>query len=537
MLLIYLLSYIMHRSSLPSIASYLLSSILDNERTTLNGVNDHIPALEQRVRAPAPNELQRPLVREVIVLRVRIEEPNLLDALTRGITGNARDINDAQTGTIMRLPRLSVVDVLVVIDSVLGGLEQARLLGVAEIGDIPDVGDSEPVGCGSNAVILVVLVVHDQEALIVRIEDPALVGVGGALVASARDDGGVSLIGDVVDREGVLVVTVADINSTVALIRAAVLEALRIVDVSILGLVAGREGLRRVGEIDEDHAALESAVAGGGADGDSVLEVGVDNDIVGAADGELAEDTRAVLNRVEGVRLLPRLDLKELVEVEDLDVVVHGFGANDGEVVEDADLAPDLGLRAGGVGETAEIVEFAVGGDAGEGGAIGLKYGLEHAREVAGRGGAYLGNDDVLLAVLGPTPRAGALAGGAAELGVRVERVEIDVLAPELSRLSVLARGLLHNLGVLLLVKTLLTEVGELPPLGPHDLVVDLARVIFGLASRVPDLLCKGRGGEDRQSDERELHDGWELFLRGKNREEGAGGEKKLGKLEHSCSL
>ena len=143
-------------------------------------------------------------------------------------------------------------------------------------------------------------------------------------------------------------------------------------DVTILSLVTGGEGLGRVAQINEDQASLLGAVPGGGTDGNGVLEVVVDDNVVGTADGELLEETSKILDRVKGLGLLGGLDVQQLAHVEDLDVVVLGLGANDGVVVENTDLTPNLGFRAGGVGETTEIVETSVTGDFREGCTIGL---------------------------------------------------------------------------------------------------------------------------------------------------------------------
>jgi hypothetical protein len=59
---------------------------------------------------------------------------------------------------------------------------------------------------------LVELVVHDEVGLPVFVNDPALVGVGGACVRGAGNDGCGAyalLVGYVVDGKGILVVTVA----------------------------------------------------------------------------------------------------------------------------------------------------------------------------------------------------------------------------------------------------------------------------------------------------------------------------------------
>lgn len=121
----------------------------------------------------------------------------------------------------------------------------------------------------------------------VRVEDPSLMRVRGALVRSAGDDGGgvrALLVGDVVDGQRILVVAVADVAAVVLLIRTAVDDALRIVNVSVLGGAAGSERLSRVVHVDEDEASSARAVSWRGTDGYCIVLFLVDHDVVGAAD-------------------------------------------------------------------------------------------------------------------------------------------------------------------------------------------------------------------------------------------------------------
>ena len=102
---------------------------------------------------------------------------------------------------------------LVVVNDLAGSLVVTSLLGRLEITDIPDEGRSMTVGSGTATVVLIVLVVEDEELLVLGVEDPALVGVGGTLVAGDGDELWVLLVGNVVDGEGVLVVAVADLTA------------------------------------------------------------------------------------------------------------------------------------------------------------------------------------------------------------------------------------------------------------------------------------------------------------------------------------
>jgi hypothetical protein len=90
-------------------------------------------------------------------------------------------------------------NVLVVVDGDAGVLVVASLLGVLEVTDVPDERGGVAVGAGAAAVNLVVLVIHDEELLVLGVENPALMGVGGTLVAGYGDEGWVLLVGDIVD--------------------------------------------------------------------------------------------------------------------------------------------------------------------------------------------------------------------------------------------------------------------------------------------------------------------------------------------------
>lgn len=59
--------------------------VLQDERTTLDGVDEVVTALEVRVAAPAADELKDATLRKSIILGVDVEESNLLDTGTGGV--------------------------------------------------------------------------------------------------------------------------------------------------------------------------------------------------------------------------------------------------------------------------------------------------------------------------------------------------------------------------------------------------------------------------------------------------------------------
>lgn len=137
-------------------------------------------------------------------------------------------------------------------------------------------GDRVSIGARSTTVTLIELVVHDGKLLPIRVGDPALVGVRCAFVRCAGDDGGsveTLLVGDIVDRQGVLVVAVANVAAIVLLVRPAVIDALRIVNITILTSAAGAVRVGNIVDVDVNQSSSTLAVARLGANRDSVAEL------------------------------------------------------------------------------------------------------------------------------------------------------------------------------------------------------------------------------------------------------------------------
>jgi hypothetical protein len=211
---------------------------LDNEGATVNSVNNSVTGVEGEVAPGTRVPDGRAATGKLIVLRENIEVCNLLDLAAVRVLGDGADVKDTETGLVVGLVGETFVDELVVVDGAGSGLVVTSVLGLLKVGDVPDVGDRETVlggRVGSSAgrvdLTLVKLVVHDKVGLPHGVEDPALVGVRCTDVGSARDDlSGVRtvLVGHIVDGEGVLIVSIADITSKVFLVRSAVNNALSI---------------------------------------------------------------------------------------------------------------------------------------------------------------------------------------------------------------------------------------------------------------------------------------------------------------------
>lgn len=109
-----------------------------------------------------------------------------------------------------------------------------------------------------------------------------------------------------------------------------------------------------------------------------------------------------------------RIKLLQLAHVEDLHAVIVGLAPNDDVALVPLDLPPHGGQRAGVLGQAAQVDELALLADLGERRAVLLSDG-----------------DELASLAVGPAPGAGAETILAAELGMGLEVVEIQVLALE----------------------------------------------------------------------------------------------------------
>lgn len=124
-------------------------------------------------------------------------------------------------------------------------------------------------------------------------------------------------------------------------------------DVTIARRAAGRGRVGDVLEVDEDQARGAARVPGLRADGDGVLELLVDDDVVRAADGQLVEVARQV-GVAEG-HGAGRVDIGELGHVEELHAVLLCLAADHDVALVASDLAPDAGRCRRVLGKAAEV--------------------------------------------------------------------------------------------------------------------------------------------------------------------------------------
>lgn len=244
-----------------------------------------------------------------------------------------------------------------------GSLVVASLLGPLEVADVPDEGGGLAVGGWATLLLLIELVVHDQVLLVVGVEDPTLVSVGGAFVGGNGDDFGERFVSQIVDGEGILVVAVADLTTKVLGVGATVDEALSVVNVAVLGSTSRAGDLGGVAHVEHVNTGSASVVTGLGTNDVGEVGLRVGKDVVDTTEGKVVPEGREVLVGVEGHGALLVVNVQELLQVEELDTVTGLFTAYDEEVVVGSELPPAAGGNACGLRKTSEVTELTSGGD------------------------------------------------------------------------------------------------------------------------------------------------------------------------------
>jgi hypothetical protein len=249
-------------------------SLLNNKDTAVNSVDNNKARLKS-VRRPCTSIPERITTAGFdIIRRVNVKVGDLLDLGAIGKLRNGGDVEETETGLVVGLVGQTVVDVLVVVNGAGCGLVVTGHGGLFEVLDVPDVGHRKPVLSGrvdSGAVrvdlALVELIVHDEMGLPHGIQNPTLMSVRGSDIGSARDDRTsvteTLLVGDIVDGQGILVVTVTDITAVVLLVGATVHDALSVVCVAVLASTALDVGLGGVLHVDEHWATFTGVISTG----------------------------------------------------------------------------------------------------------------------------------------------------------------------------------------------------------------------------------------------------------------------------------
>ena len=107
------------------------------------------------------------------------------------------------------------------------------------------------------------------------------------------------------------------------------LTALRIMRITVRAGTPRLVGILRVVKVDVLQASGASLVTGLGSHCDSAVIVPVDDDIVGPTDRQIIKESLQILRSVKGDGLLG-VNGRDLVHVEDLDIVANSFRADDG---------------------------------------------------------------------------------------------------------------------------------------------------------------------------------------------------------------
>jgi hypothetical protein len=259
-----------------------------------------------------------------IVLGVDVEESVHRNIASSGVPANRADIVHPETSAVVALVGETVHDVQVVVNTlVVDCKEGPGRLGVAQITKIDDVRHGTAGRSWSLGTLLVELVVEDHE-LVALISPPSLVAVCSARVAEAGEDLGcwvAFLAGGIVDGDGVLVVSDADVAASETAVWSLVGDALGVVDVAILRSAAGRGGVLGIGEINVLETTCAARVTWLSSDSNRILVVPVDDNIVGTANGDsVREETNKISQWVED-RWAARVKVQELVEIEDCDML------------------------------------------------------------------------------------------------------------------------------------------------------------------------------------------------------------------------
>jgi hypothetical protein len=158
-----------------------------------------------------------------IIFRVHVHESNMLDAAPIGVLADRSDVRHPDACAVVGLEHDAVGDVQVVVNGlVVGALEGACPLGVAQVGQVDDVGDGDAVR--DHAFDFVELVVQQDELVPVALGPPPLVCIRGSGVLESAEHLRVGFVGRVPDGDRIFVVGDADVAAIVAAVGAVVCD-------------------------------------------------------------------------------------------------------------------------------------------------------------------------------------------------------------------------------------------------------------------------------------------------------------------------
>jgi hypothetical protein len=160
--------------------------------------------------------------RGIVIFRVDINESHLANSRPGRIWWDRRNIQNAETRAVIGLKRKTIDNILVVIDSLHTWLVDAGLFRGFERTNVPDISHGVPISSWLITARFVEFIIQEEVFLVIGIQDPALMGITSSLIRSARDDGGIVLVGYIVYCKRVFVVTIAYVFAVVLSVRTAV---------------------------------------------------------------------------------------------------------------------------------------------------------------------------------------------------------------------------------------------------------------------------------------------------------------------------
>lgn len=230
-----------------------------------------------------------------------------------------------------------VNDVLVVVDGVDGRFVDIMEDGEGEVSDVDDVGGGVVVSGRVVSFLFIEFVIEEQVVVVIS-GSLVLVGVGSIVVGGVGELFGQGMVRDVDDGQGIFVVVEVDFFVVVLGLGIFVDDVLGVVDVVIVGNVVGILGMGGVGDVNYLEIVMVGQ-RGVGIDGEDGVGFWVGNDVVVVVEvSEEGGQVRVIVGvGVEGDRV-GFVDGQKFVEIEDLKIVVGGFGVDVGEVFDDFDV-------------------------------------------------------------------------------------------------------------------------------------------------------------------------------------------------------
>lgn len=276
----------------------LFASHFDDKGAALDGVHEDEAGLEVGVRGPRAQESNSAATLILVVFGVDVEEAGLADTAASGVRGDGVDVQDVESVAIVGLVEVVVYNVLVVVDASALALVVARVEGILQVADVEDVSGRQTLGHRSHLCIALVEFVVEEEVLLPRdVVDRALMDVLGARVRRPRDDRRrvARLIRNIIDGKCILIARVANITAVVSGVWAAVYQAFCVMYIPVTACTSGTGRVGRVSHVNENETSAawkvstdtDSLVAADGANGNGVVEFGVDDNVVCPAYGQV----------------------------------------------------------------------------------------------------------------------------------------------------------------------------------------------------------------------------------------------------------